>query len=185
MIGSGIAVSVLVGQYLGKDRADLAEKSTLSGFYLTFIYMASLSLLYVLAPGIFIAPYAANADPKSFAAIRQIVLVLLRFVALYSLFDAMNIIFASAVKGAGDTHFVMRMIVVISLFVLVVPSYLLLVVFHQGIYTGWTIASAYVGTLGISFMLRFFKGNWKSMRVIERPVPFVPPTLPEIPSEEV
>ena len=33
------------------------------------------------------------------------------FVALYSVFDSKNIIFASAIKGAGDTRFVMFMIV--------------------------------------------------------------------------
>ena len=30
-------------------------------------------------------------------------MILLRFVAAYCLFDAMNVVFASALKGAGDT----------------------------------------------------------------------------------
>jgi MATE family multidrug resistance protein len=185
MIGAGIASSVLVGQYLGKNRPEIASRSAFSAFHLAFSYMASISLLYVVAPGIFLAPYAANADPASFAAISGIVVVLLRFVAVYSLFDAMNMIFAAAVKGAGDTHFVLRMSVVVSLAVLVLPSYVALVVLKQGIYTGWTIASIYIATLGLSFLFRFLAGKWKTMRVIEMPVPAVPTSYPEIPQEEM
>ncbi|MHB9155490.1 MAG: MATE family efflux transporter, partial [Endomicrobiales bacterium] len=141
MLGSGIAVSVMVGQYLGKNSARAAERSVFSGFHLTFSYIFLVSALYVAAPGIFTAPYAANADPARFAQIKDIVVILLRFVAVYSLFDAMNIVFASALKGAGDTPFIMRMIIGYSLFALVIPAYVALEVFHRGIYTGWTIVS--------------------------------------------
>lgn len=167
MMGFGIAVSVLVGQYLGKNRPDLAERSVYSSFHLTFLYMASVASAYVLVPSIFIDPFAFQADPTRFIAIRKITVVLLRFVAVYSLFDALNVVFASAIKGAGDTRFVMFMIAIVSSVALVIPSYIALVLLHAGIYTGWTIASAYVSILGLTFLLRFLGGKWKSMRVIE------------------
>lgn len=185
MIGAGIAASVLVGQYLGREKPELAARSAFSGFHLAFVYMGSISLSYVLAPGIFLAPYASKADPATFSAIRDIVVVLLRFVAVYSMFDAMNLVFAAAVKGAGDTHFVLRMSAAVSLFVLVLPTYVALVVLKQGLYTGWTIASAYIAVLGLSFLFRFLAGKWKTMRVIEAPVPVVPPSYPELPQEEM
>ena len=168
MIGFGIAVSVLVGQYLGKNRPDLAERSVYSSFHLTFLYMASVAAAYVLFPSIFLDPFASQADPASFIAIRKTTIILLRFVAVYSLFDALNIVFASAIKGAGDTRFVMFMIAIVSSVALVIPSYIALVLLDAGIYTGWTIASAYVSTLGLIFLFRFMGGKWKSMRVIEQ-----------------
>jgi len=168
MIGFGMAVSVLVGQYLGKDRPDLAQRSVYSSFHLTFLYMASVAAAYIFVPDIFINPFASQADPASFAAIRKTTLILLRFVAIYSLFDALNIVFASAIKGAGDTRFVMFMIVVVSSLVLVVPSYIALVLLQAGIYTAWTIASIYISILGLVFLFRFLGGKWKSMRVIEQ-----------------
>jgi MATE family multidrug resistance protein len=185
MIGAGIAASVLVGQYLGKNRPEIAARSAFSGFHLAFAYMGSISLTYVFAPGLFLAPYASKADPATFGAISGLVVTLLRFVAVYSLFDAMNMIFAAAVKGAGDTHFVLQMGMAVSLFVLVIPTYLALVVLKQGIFTGWTIASCYVAALGIGFLLRFLTGKWKSMRVIETAIPAVPPSYPELPQEEM
>ena len=168
MIGFGMAVSVLVGQYLGKGKPDLAQRSVYSSFHLTFLYMASVAAAYLFVPNIFINPFASQADPASFAAIRKTTLILLRFVAIYSLFDALNIIFASAIKGAGDTRFVMFMIIVVSSLVLVVPSYIALVLLQTGIYTAWTIASIYISILGLVFLFRFLGGKWKSMRVIEQ-----------------
>jgi MATE family multidrug resistance protein len=61
MIGFGIAVSVLVGQRLGENRPELAERSVWSAFHLTFAYMASVAALYVLVPDLFLAPFAAGA----------------------------------------------------------------------------------------------------------------------------
>lgn len=185
MIGFGIAVSVLVGQYLGKENPRLASRSTYSGFHLTFIYMASIAALYMFAPRLFIDPFMAKAGTSVNIQLRDAAVVLLRFVAVYSLFDTMNIIFASALKGAGDTRYVMYMIALVSGFVLVIPSYLGIVVYGGSLNTAWYIASAYVIILGLAFFFRFLGGRWKSMRVIEQMVPCLPPTLPEAPTAEV
>ena len=185
MIGFGIAVSVSVGQYLGKNRPDLAERSVYSGFHLTFLYMATVAALYVLVPNLFLRPFAAQADPERFADIREMAVVLLRFVAVYSVFDTLSIIFAAGIKGAGDTRYVMVMILVLSSLVLVIPSYIALVLFHAGIYVGWTIASAYIILLGFAFLFRFLRGKWKSMRVIEEAPPSLPSTFPETPIAEI
>ncbi len=185
MIGFGIAISVLVGQYLGKDRPDMAERSVYSGFAMTFVYMTGIAVLYVVVPQLFIAPFAAQADPNDFEEINRLTIILLRFVALYSIFDTMNIIFASAIKGAGDTRFVVYIIVVISAFVLVIPTYVAIMILDYGLMAGWTIASAYVITLGFVFYARFLGGKWKSMRVIEEPVPTLCVELPECPVVEI
>ena len=168
MIGCGNAVSVLVGQFLGKGRPDLAEKSSYSGLHLTFIYMVSISIAYVVIPEIFIAPFAAKADPAIFGEISDLSIVLLKFVAVYSIFDTMNIIFSSALKGAGDTKFVMYMTVTLGWAIMVIPTYLSIAVFKYGIMACWVWATSFVITLGIGFTLRFLNGKWKTMLVIEK-----------------
>lgn len=184
MIGFGIAVSVMVGQYIGKKSPDVAERSVYSGFHLTFIYMFAVSCCYVLIPDLFLEPFAAKVDPAEFEPIRLLTIVLLRFVALYSIFDTLNIIFASALKGAGDTRFVMYMLTSVSTLVLIIPSYVVIVVFNQGIYVAWGIATAYVIILGVAFLVRYRGGKWKTMSVIERGVLCLTPTVPEIPTGE-
>jgi multidrug resistance protein, MATE family len=169
MIGIGITVSVLVGQALGRNDPKLARASVASAFTLTELYMGIVAALFILVPRLFLLPFAAASDPREFGAIADLAVVLLRFVAVYTLFDSLNIIFSSAIKGAGDTRFVMWMILCLSLGILVLPSFVAITWFSAGVYACWTIASLYVVALGVAFFLRYRKGAWQKMRVIEMP----------------
>ena len=166
-IGVGIAVSVMVGQSLGSNRPDLAERGVSAGVHIAFLYMGTMAALYAFAPQIFLAPFAARVDAESFAQIRPVAVVALRFVAVYSLFDTLSIVYSSALKGAGDTRFVMLMLLVLSMLGLALPSYIALVVLDAGVYVGWSILTAYVIVTGFAFLARYRGSKWKSMRVIE------------------
>jgi MATE family multidrug resistance protein len=167
MSGLGMAAMTMVGQYQGKKRSDLAEKSVYSCFHLTNLYMITLALAYVVIPEVFLWPFTVRADPASFALIEEVVIVLLRFVAIYSLFDGLNIIFASGVKGAGDTRFVMVMIFGFSVLGLALPTYIAMVVLRLGLMTAWTIITVYIIILSFAFLFRFLSGKWKAMLVID------------------
>jgi MATE family multidrug resistance protein len=147
MIGIGIAISMLIGQNIGRGRIDIAERFVWQGFLICFIYMGLIALTYFFLPNIYIYPFEVNADPVEFIAIKKFTIVLLKFVAVYSIFDTLNLVFASAIKGAGDTRFVMIIGLLLSLFVLVIPSYIVLVVMQRGLYSAWLIASIYISIL--------------------------------------
>ena len=166
MIGLGMAISILVGQYVGEGRIELAVRSTRSGAIVCFLYMGLIAATYVLFPDFYIGFFTSRSPGGAFAEIRRTVVVLLRFVAVYSLFDTMNIVYAAGIKGAGDTRFVMIMLLVVSSAVLVVPTFLSLIVFQAGIYTAWIFLTAYVIVLGFGFLFRYLQGKWKTMRVI-------------------
>jgi MATE family multidrug resistance protein len=95
--------------------------------------------------------------------------VLLRFVAAYCLFDAMNVIFSAAIKGAGDTRFVMITTTITSA-IPVLLTWLGLYHFGLGIYWAWIVMTGWVTVLGFIYMARFMQGKWRSMRVIEDPL---------------
>ncbi len=141
MIGIGMAVSILVGQNLGANNPEKAEQSAWTGFVITFIYMVSIAVCYVAVPDIFIRPFSAKADPQEFEIIHRIAVVLLRFVAFYSVFDAMNVSFASALRGAGDTRYIMMAVGLISVSVLIIPSWIFIVMLQRGLYACWVIAT--------------------------------------------
>jgi MATE family multidrug resistance protein len=166
MTGLGIAIRVLVGQNLGNEDPKLAEFSTWSGTHISFFYMLIVAILFVALPGLFLNPFGYEADSAAFKPIYDYGVVLLRFIALYCLFDTLNITFASALEGAGDTRFVMKAIVLVSWLVMVIPTYLVVVVFKQHLFVAWGFATAYVVLLGFVFLLRFLKGSWKTMSVI-------------------
>jgi len=186
MIGFGIATTTMVGQWLGSDRPDLASRATWASFHMTFVYMTTIAALYVAAPSWFIAPFAAGTDPATFDEVSRLATVILNFVAVYCVFDTMNVIFASALKGAGDTRFVMYGSVGLAWAIMVIPTWVVCERGGSGIYSAWTFLSAYVIVLGFGFLFRFLQGRWRTMRVIERPaVAAVPLTMPEAPTSEV
>ncbi len=177
MLGMGIGVASLVGRYLGAERPEVAERATHSAFAMSLCYMSLCGLVYVLLPDLLLRPYAAGADPQSLRAILPIARVLLRFVAVYSIFDMMNLIFAFALRGAGDTLYPLLASVGLSITVMLVPTYLACTYLgyrHGGIYVAWSLASAYVVAQGLVMGRRFQKGAWKSLRIIDREAPQAP-----------
>jgi len=167
MIGFGIAVSILVGQYLGRNKPKVAERAVWLCFGLTFAYMGFVAILYFFFPYVFLSPFAHGSSAKETAAILATTAVLLKFIAVYSLFDTMNIVFLSALKGAGDTMYIMIMFGVAAVVLLIVPIYVMVVVFHMNLFAAWWIITIYIASLGLLFLARFLGGKWKSMRVIE------------------
>jgi len=166
MLGMGQAVGVLVGQKLGKNRPDLATRGTYTGFWLALIYIGAGVVVYLLAPEACLYFFRNDKDLKG-PEVAALVPVLLRFVALYSLFDTMNIVFSFALRGAGDTRFVTVVALFLAWPIMVLPTYLA-GRYGWGLYYAWAFASAYVIALGFAFLGRFLAGKWKTMRVIEQ-----------------
>lgn len=167
MIGFSIATSVLVGQQLGQNCPEMATRVTWRTFYITFAYMSMVALLYVLVPDWFIMPFAAHADPVVLERLRPTAIVLLRFIAVYCLFDTCNVIFSGTLKGAGDTTFVMYFSLICGWLVLVLPTYFIINYKIGGFITTWIFVTLYVSLVGLGFLVRFLQGKWKNMRVIE------------------
>jgi MATE family multidrug resistance protein len=132
---------------------------------MAWLYMTSIAILYVMIPNQFVALFRGHADVSS-DRLAIVVPVLLRFVAVYSLFDSMNAIFSFALRGAGDTLYVTAVSLSLSWPLLVLPTAVIWY-FHWGLYWAWTCASVYVICVGLVFLNRFRRGKWKSMRVIE------------------
>ena len=107
MFGLGIALSTIVGQQLGRNNAGLATRATWTALWMAMVYMGAWALVYVLLPDVLLMGHAAGTPPAEFLPLRALTVVLLRFVAVYCLFDALNMVFSAALKGAGDTRFIM------------------------------------------------------------------------------
>ena len=167
LLGCGIAVSTLVGQRLGENYPDKAEYCTWSGMHLALGYMGTMAVLYVCVPQWFLVPYGLRAQGEDFAAAQNLAEGLLRIVAVYCVFDGMYIVFTSALKGAGDTRYVMLVSIGLSWLVMLIPAFVGIAFFDIGIWTLWVFLCAYIVAAGIVFYFRFRSSTWKTMRVIE------------------
>jgi len=168
MIGFGIGTSTLVGQAIGRGRPDEAVAATRSALHVCGIYMLLMITVYLGLPEILFGLFRPHdINPGDFSAIITMGRPIMKFIAIYTLFDMFAIIYCSAIKGAGDTRFVTRAVLLCSTCLLVIPVYLAVDVFKAGLYTAWFFATAYIIVLGGTFFLRFRQGHWKTMRVIE------------------
>jgi multidrug resistance protein, MATE family len=166
MIGLGQAISILVGQRLGADRPDLAEKSTYTGLRWMFGYMVCIAIVYLAFPRTLVALFEGNRSAQEFAEVAAIVPTLLICVAIYSLADAVNLTFAFALRGAGDTWFVSLLTFCLAWPILILPT-LAGVWLGVSIYWPWGFATLHIFAIAVCFYFRFRNGRWKTMRVIE------------------
>ncbi len=166
MFGLGQAVSILVGQRLGADRPDVAERSAYTGLKWVFGYMCAVAAVYLFFPEALVSIFRGDRDREAFAAMAAIVPGLLACVAVYSLADSINVTFSFALRGAGDTRFVSLCTFALAWPIMVVPTYLV-VRSGASVTWAWGFASAYIIAMALCFYLRFRSGRWKTMRVIE------------------
>jgi len=164
--GVGMATSTMVGRRLGENRPDLATRSVWSCFVWGMIYMGGICAFYVVFPELVLWPHRQfKIEGQDFSELEAETIVLLRFLAAFGLCDAINILFAGALKGAGDVKFVLFGsvgIAAVSVFV----TYLGL---QQGLglYWCWSVLTVWVVLLAAAFWYRFLYGPWRTMRVIE------------------
>jgi MATE family multidrug resistance protein len=168
MIGFHIGNATLVGQAIGRGLPEEGAYATISALHITVFYMMGIAGLFVFLPEPLLDLFkASDYTHQEYADIMALGVILMRFVALFSFFDALNLIFSGAIKGAGDTRFIMWTIAALSIGLMILPVYVAVEVIGAGIYTAWVLVTVYVCALGVAFMLRYRQGKWKRMRVIE------------------
>jgi MATE family multidrug resistance protein len=166
MMGLGQAVCILVGQRLGADRPDLAETSAYTGLKWTFGYTCVVAAVYLMLPGLLVSVFEGGRDPEQFAAVAALVPALLVCVAAYSVVESVNVTFAFALRGAGDTRFVTAATFCLAWPIMVLPTFLV-VRAGGSVSWAWWFATAHIFAMAACFYLRFRTGKWKAMRVIE------------------
>ena len=166
MMGFGQAVEVLVGQRLGEDRPDLAERTTWRGLWVALLITAAGVLAFLLLPETLADLFHGSREEELWEPIRLRVPILLRFVAVFSFFDTMNTLFSNALRGAGDTRFVTCAALLLSWPIMVLPTWAA-VARGFDLTWAWVFASGYIIALALVFWLRFRQGKWRDMRVIE------------------
>ena len=165
--GLGMAVGILVGQYLTAGKLEVAKRCVWTGLGIAVIYSSFFLILYGGFPDESVWIYSLGTEPDRFAAMKPLLKPLLYFIAGYCVIDAMQIVFVSAIKGAGDTHFVFIASVVIGVVVVGLGKFLG-DYFHGGLYWWWGVITVWVMVMAVVFSARYFQGKWQKMRVIEQ-----------------
>jgi len=175
LIGLGIAASILVGQYIGRREPEHAERAAWNAWQIGMLYMLLTGITFVLFPqfyySLFVNRETSGIPLSDLLPVGRILLLIL---PLWGIMDASNLIIGHALKGAGDTDFVMYYSVTMA-WLLLVPGQLLIVnVLKGSIIWCWLWTAFYIAVLGLGYILRFRRDRWKSIDLMGRQ----PPTEP-------
>jgi len=158
-VGIGIAVSTLVGQYVGARDPASATRSFASAQKLTLALSGTIAILFVAVPDRLMGVF--THDPEVLALGRPLLLV----GAVFQFFDAFGIVADGALRGAGDTRipFLVRFALAWGLFVPL--AWWLGVHRGGGLTAAWIGGAIYVIVLTSFLLARFRSGAWQRIRI--------------------
>jgi putative MATE family efflux protein len=157
--GMNMGNSAIVGQCLGAEKPDRAEKSSTTATKTIFLFQTLLSLVEILFAKHIISLF--SNDPK----VIGVGSVILSIMCLFQPFVGAQIVLGSSFKGAGNT-FPPLVITTISYWLLELPSvFIMIKIFHLGAnYIWYSIVAAQVITF-FNMYVWFRRGNWKLKKV--------------------
>ncbi|HEX2958852.1 MAG TPA: MATE family efflux transporter [Chitinispirillaceae bacterium] len=165
IVGLGYAIGIFVGQSQGSKNPEMSSRVTTTGFLLAEIWMIFMAIIFILFPQQLYNLFDGGTHASEFSEIISQGVIILRFVAVYSLLDACNIIFISSLQAAGDTRWTLMMSViahVVFLSALAAIDY-----FRPALWLEWLAASFFVWSVALVWFFRFRSGVWKNIQVIE------------------
>ena len=165
--GFALGASTLVAQAIGRgDRpaADLAARRTTLLGVLFVVAMAAFVLAFRRPV---LSLFAAQVPSESLAAFHSLALTLLALMSLWLVFDATDIILSGALKGAGDTGFVMIWMLFCG-FALWMPAVFAVRAWHNTMPILWSTLVIYVIILCIGSCWRWKHGAWRSIDIVGR-----------------
>ena len=164
LVGVSIAASVLVGRHLLQSGPARAARSVYAALVIGGVYSGIWFVSYLAIPDLMIALYQQGEQQNESAEAIVLARGLLKFVAFYVVVDAVQLILAGALRGAGDTWFVLVSGVMASSIALFVgfgwePANSLLEWW-------WKMVALWVWLLAVFMTARFAQGKWKRMRMV-------------------
>ena len=155
----GVAATTLVGQGLGAERPEMAEKAAVAAGRIAFVMMTVMGITLMVFGGPITRLFINDDDVVDIG--RKLLLIF--GIALPALSISLSL--GGALRGAGDTRAVLGIMSVGVWGVRLLPAYLLAVVAGLGVPGAWLAAVADINTRAILMFLRFRQGKWKSIKV--------------------
>lgn len=157
LIGLSTAISIIVGQSLGKGDIEEAKTAIKHGMRLAVYNMIFFSFFYLLIPNQIIAIFISDAN------VIQIGANYLRIVFIGLLFVVYSTIYGGVFQGAGDT-FPPMMASIVSNVMFKLPCAYFLSIF-MGINGVWTSVALSVAVESGILIYYFKKGKWMSKEI--------------------
>ena len=158
MIGLNIGVMSLIGRFVGARDMARANQVISSGFIMALGYSGLLAILFLLYRVQLVEVFASPGE--DFTEIRDLASQMMIGLTTYMMADAITIIAGGALRGAGDTRWLMT--TSISLHVLMlIAQYFIIMVFDYGPIASWWAFVAMIISLAVIYLWRLLGGVWR------------------------
>ena len=167
LMGMGMAATILVGQYRGARNPATAARAGFTALKMAWAYMGLVALSFLLFPRPYFHLFTGTGEGQvAMADVLGTGRWLLVMMALWGMLDAINLVFSGALKGAGDTRFVLLCALATTWLVWIPGEVAILLWFDAGLLPAWAWMTAFTFMLAGGFWLRFRRGRWKSIQMI-------------------
>ncbi|MDY6262966.1 MAG: MATE family efflux transporter [Fibrobacter sp.] len=166
LMGLEVASTSLVGRYVGAKDGAAASRSTYSGLKLGWGYSLLMGIFFIFLPGILtdiFKPDVAEASAEAiaiFESARPMSIFMLRIATFYIFVEVLLVIYAGALRGAGDTLWVMFACAIMN-WCVAGSLYLVAYVFGLPAHLAWIAVVAVYSTAPVLFWLRWKNGKWR------------------------
>ena len=164
MMGLGFAATTLTGRYVGARNIPGAERATRLTMMVTWYFASAMVLLFVFGARPLVNVFASGLEGGG-TDVAPMARTMLSLAAIYTLADATQLILAGALRGAGDTKFVMRLSVALHWIFAGVAWYAIKITTIPPV-SMWAIFIGFIITLSISMYLRYRFGKWRGMSLV-------------------
>lgn len=166
LLGIEIAVTSLVGRYMGAGRPQVAHRAALSGVKTGLFYSVVILVLFIFIPNVLVMVFHPDRPSEVFNASVPIAVTMIQIAAFYVLAEAVLVALIGALRGAGDTHF--TMISSVAAHWSFVPIlYIAFHVFHLSVVISWFLLVMFFLVFCGVLVWRFQSGKWKTIKVIQ------------------
>lgn len=157
--GLSMAAATMVGQSLGSQQPDRAERAVwLAGKYNLF-FLGSVSVLFVLGARLIVSAFTTDPEVAAFAVYG------LRVIAAGFVFYAYGMVMSQAFNGAGDT-WTPTLLNLFSFWLWEIPlAFLFSRTFHMGPRGVFLAIPIALSTFALLSVVMFRRGRWKTKRV--------------------
>jgi len=107
LLGIEIAVSSLVGRYMGAGNPDAAHRSAMSGIKTGLLYALAVTLIFLFLPELMVNIFRPDGPNHVFEAAAPIAVSMVRIASIYIIAETVMVSLIGALRGAGDTLWVM------------------------------------------------------------------------------
>ena len=160
LLGLEIAAMSLVGRYVGANDFVSAHRATGSGIKLGWIFSGIVFLAFVFFPQYLVDMFRPDPVDAYFLGGRDLAIFMVRFAAIYVTTEAIMLVYAGALRGTGDTFWVLRTMVALQWFT-VFLLWLSLNFFHLGPAKAWALLVISFMLFPLILRLRWKSGKWK------------------------